>query len=928
VSLEDKIGEVASALQKETARKMTPVTVSFIFGILIYFTVVLQGLQPPESAVEFGPFLWSWIINWWSVALKLLFLFVVMGGLNTLIFELWSRRQLKVVAGILAWDGDTGAMSRERVTQSLLALLDFPHRFIVRFIVQWFIVTPLLFLCLKIFYAFPWLTLFQIAMGVTLILSLMVVLHYFFIKDYYTRRLGEALRKYPTYFQEPALAAARVAYNRKILLYILVLVCSITWITTHISLSGQQRSVSYQRHEILGQRIDEIGPHLESSLERNESSSFFKLAVINILGETTYAYLLDNEGNNLLERDVPGEKRTTGEIYSLERSIMERIPVLDMKKPERSFGRKIKGLFFRPLVLRITDRIMMAYAGGEQYTVTVDPIGRTGNWHLVSIRPQAGYSHFLAQMGPVLAMFGVGLVLSLMFAAFMRREVMTPLARITDSSKRIESGDLSDPAPILADDEIGVLAVHHMRMASSVRDMVRQIGQAADSIETATEKIAERAQEMAHGSESQSVAVEETSATIAQMNHSIAEIAESVDTLASSAEESSASIIQMSATNEQVASSTENLSSGVEETTTSIQEMSASIKQVAENVGSAAEKTSETASSMHEMREAVKQVNDIAAETASVSEEVTRDSESGASAVQSTIAGIERIREIGAEAAQVIERLSKRAREIGRILTVIEDVTEETNLLALNAAIIAAQAGEHGRGFAVVADEIKDLAERTQASTSEIVELIRVVQSDAGAAVATVRRSEESVEEGVRLSGEAGEALRKIQESAKKSLAMARKISDSTREQGRQADQVLSFFENIAGMVEQIHTATQEQIKGSEQITLTAERMKDISVQVKKATREQALGGRQISHAIEHITEISSYINTSQAEQKRAAYQVLEAISQIAEIAHKNVDSVEKVTESVSNLKVLADDFKAMLDAFSLEEQEEKEPES
>ena len=117
---------------------------------------------------------------------------------------------------------------------------------------------------------------------------------------------------------------------------------------------------------------------------------------------------------------------------------------------------------------------------------------------------------------------------------------------------------------------------------------------------------------------------------------------------------------------------------------------------------------------------AVKQIDGLAAQTAAMSEEVARDSEGGAGAVQSTIQGIGKIREISRQAAEVIERLSRRAREIGRILTVIEDVTEETNLLALNAAIIAAQAGEHGRGFGVVAEEIQELAEQTGSSTTEI----------------------------------------------------------------------------------------------------------------------------------------------------------------------------------------------------------------
>ena len=103
----------------------------------------------------------------------------------------------------------------------------------------------------------------------------------------------------------------------------------------------------------------------------------------------------------------------------------------------------------------------------------------------------------------------------------------------------------------------------------------------------------------------------------------------------------------------------------------------------------------------------------------------------------------------------VIEALGRRIQEIGNILNVIDDVAEQTNLLALNAAIIAAQAGEHGKGFAVVADEIKDLAERTGASTKEIAELIRSVQDESANAVTAMEQGVRNVEEGVELGREA-----------------------------------------------------------------------------------------------------------------------------------------------------------------------------
>ncbi len=924
MSFEEDIRETASFLQKTTAKKMTPITLAFAAGIVVYITVVLQGLQPPEPMTDALSFAGDWGIFWFWAMFRMAVLFLVFGmGINTLLFEVWSREKNREVARILAWDGDYATMSQEDALTSLLALLDFPHRFVMRFIGHWLIAAPILVFCLRLFYALPFLNLLRITLGAAAILCLMAVMHYFVVKSFYIQQLGPALQKFPSYFERPELGYPRINYRTKILLYILVLVGAITWITTHLSIAGQTRSACYQVDEYVGQRIREIGSNLESSLERNENSAILNSGAIGILGDSKYAYLLDEAGNNLLEKLVPGDggRRTTFEVPATARSIMDKVPALARPSAGQGGG-LFSGLFSQPLVTRITDRVYIAYANQEQYTVTVDPIGRFGRWTLISIQPQTrSVAQLATQMGPILAMFVLALILSLIFAQAMQREMTAPLTRIIDSSKQVESGDLSDPKPVVADDEMGVLAAHHLRMVHSIKNMVRQIGQAAESIETGAAGIAERTEEMAMGSEAQSVAVEETSAIIAQMNQTIASIAESVDTLASSAEESSASIVQMSATNDQVANSSENLSTGVENTTASIQEMSASVRQVAENVKSATGKTAEVAGSMRETREAVKQVDRLAEKTATMSEEVARDSEKGAAAVQSTIRGIEKIKDNSRQAAEVIERLSKRAREIGRILTVIEDVTEETNLLALNAAIIAAQAGEHGKGFAVVADEIKDLAERTQASTAEIADQVLAVQKEARDAVAAVERGEGSIEEGVALSGEAGAALRKIQESAKNSLDMARRISDSTREQSRQVDQVLSFFETMAGMIEQIHAATQDQTRGTEQIMLASEKMKDIAVQVKKATREQAMGSKQITKAIEHITSIATYINNTQGEQRKAAQHVLSSITKISDIARQNVKGVEKVSESVANLKVLADDFKAMLDTFRIEEQ-------
>ena len=125
-------------------------------------------------------------------------------------------------------------------------------------------------------------------------------------------------------------------------------------------------------------------------------------------------------------------------------------------------------------------------------------------------------------------------------------------------------------------------------------------------------------------------------------------------------------------------------------------------------------------------------------DAARLAEKVSREaSERGMTAIREAIKGMQNIRQAVEATADVVNRLGKRSQEIGQILKVIDEVTDQTSLLALNAAILAAQAGEHGKGFAVVADEIKDLADRTAASTQEITGLISAVREETGGRTST-----------------------------------------------------------------------------------------------------------------------------------------------------------------------------------------------
>jgi methyl-accepting chemotaxis protein len=411
------------------------------------------------------------------------------------------------------------------------------------------------------------------------------------------------------------------------------------------------------------------------------------------------------------------------------------------------------------------------------------------------------------------------------------------------------------------------------------------------------------ARQLTEGVASQINTGEEINRFIKEMSSSHREIASHVEMLAASAEESSSSVLEMNATTDEVTENIGELASGVRETVASIEEMAYSIKEVAKNVDALSLTAEETSSSMNEMDVSIDQVQSNANETARLSEEVAQDAERGAEAILKTIGEIYRIKESSQEAVAVISNLGSRIDAIGQILNVIDDVAEQTNLLALNAAIIAAQAGEHGKGFAVVADEIKDLAERAGASTKEIADLIKTIQTESKNAIQAVERGALNVDRGVEVSNEAERALKKILESSQKSTNMVRAIARATVEQAKGSKQVTDAIGRIAATVQQIAAATAQQARGSELIMKSGEKMRTIAQQVERSTQEQSNGSRQIKQSIESINGMVNQLNAAHRTLNRGSERALGAATQIEDAGRRQDQALRELVSQLERIR-------------------------
>ncbi|TCJ11809.1 methyl-accepting chemotaxis protein [Parasulfuritortus cantonensis] len=238
-----------------------------------------------------------------------------------------------------------------------------------------------------------------------------------------------------------------------------------------------------------------------------------------------------------------------------------------------------------------------------------------------------------------------------------------------------------------------------------------------------------------------------------------------------------------------------------------------------------AESSAATAASIEQLTVSINEVSEIARQTEDNSSQTATLADHGRDVVRQAAAEIEHIAESVRDSAERIQSLVGRSQEIGNITNVIKDIADQTNLLALNAAIEAARAGEQGRGFAVVADEVRKLAERTTQATAEISRMIEAIQEDTHDAVQAMEGATPKVRRGQELAQQATGLLDQIQRQAGDSLARARDVATASREQAATANGIAGHVENIASMTEQTNAATQSNAEAADQLKELAGRL-------------------------------------------------------------------------------------------------------
>jgi methyl-accepting chemotaxis protein len=252
------------------------------------------------------------------------------------------------------------------------------------------------------------------------------------------------------------------------------------------------------------------------------------------------------------------------------------------------------------------------------------------------------------------------------------------------------------------------------------------------------------------------------------------------------------------------------VSEAISATASASNQISSSTEEMAAGASEQTQQATEVAGGVEEMTRTILENTKNASHAAEAAKKAGDKAVEGGSVVKETIEGMNRIADVVRKSADTVQELGKSSDQIGEIVQVIDDIADQTNLLALNAAIEAARAGEQGRGFAVVADEVRKLAERTTKATKEIAGMIKQIQKDTGNAVESMGEGTEEVERGKTLANKAGESLKEIVEESQHVVDIVTQVAAASEEQSSAAEQISKNIEGISSVTQQSAAGTQQ----------------------------------------------------------------------------------------------------------------------
>ncbi len=509
---------------------------------------------------------------------------------------------------------------------------------------------------------------------------------------------------------------------------------------------------------------------------------------------------------------------------------------------------------------------------------------------------------------PAFALLTVPAVIGTAAVAWLAYSITTSVSRFLAASGRFVKAMAEgrfDPPDIAATTPL-YLSLNNL--SESLRERSSRIGAVRDHLVSIDNKLERTTRHLAKSDRDLETAASRVAAYIDNSGISSGALSRGIDLLEEATSSTGRMVRDLDANIRGVTSHSGRLEKSCNEVGPSVTEMVAAMGALCSGILNLQQLSNETASSAARMMPSIKKIEKTAQDASTISEQLKSDAEAGRQATEETVKGMRFIRDASRLTSEAIKSLWQRVDDVGAILSVIEEVAEQTDLLALNATIIAAQAGDQGRGFAVIADEIRELAERTSSSTREISAVIGGVREDTRRAVDEIHRVETSIAAGERLSHLADGALRKIVAGILQADSELSRVESATVEQAQLSRSIDESVQGMAGMVRRIATLSTEQTRAGTLLVTAVERLQGHANHVRQSAAVQADTGamlaRTAAEALDAIGEIRS-VGDSRAVADETAVSALAALLESLAGRRGSITSLEAAGNALKKELIL-----------------------